>query len=357
MIKIHHFFPIPKKRFKGGITHLAEFLIENWQHDSFHLNPVNTYIFQPSARSMGRFSLAGLGNMCWIACKLLLTKKHEIIHFHTSKKNGLLKDLLAIRIAEIFNQQKLFLHIHFSDLENTLPTFLKNWTTKQLRKKRIICLTKKMEQDLIKCGIHQNRITYLPNFYRTNDSLEERKEEKTICFVGSIDERKEIFPLVESLQNIHDRKLVLHVCGMPSNKKMAKKWANTKKESKIKIIDHGYLATKDLYKILSQTRFFVLPSKNEGMPLSSLDAMALGCVCFFSELDYIHDINPEKKILNYFLPDNWRDFENQLNSLLNNTKIVKEKSRNTRNLAKSFSFENFSNSLLSLYQSINLSTT
>lgn len=350
MINIHHFFPKPNKRFKGGITHLAEFLVKKWEHEKFILNPVNTYFFQPSKRSMGKFSLATAGNIFWIALKIILTNKQDFIHFHTSKKNGLLKDLLAISIAELFTQPKILLHIHFSDLENTLPNHFRNWSIKQLKKKKIVCLTKKMQNDLIKQKIDSNQISYLPNFYRRTLTQQYNKEPFSISFVGSIDERKGIFSLIKSLINLQNKNIILHVCGTPANRTLAKKWSKIKKTASIKIVDHGYLATEDLEEILSKSLLFVLPSKQEGMPLSVLDAMALGCICLVTRLDYLQDIDPKHMALSSFLQDNWKDFEDQLEMLLSKNQISTEKIKNSLQLVQAFSFENFSKRLESIYQ-------
>lgn len=156
----------------------------------------------------------------------------------------------------------------------------------------IVALSAEIEQELLALGIQEKRIVRIPNFadtkkYQPADPAVKRalREElgvediPTVAFVGRLSERKRPKLLVQAIKTLRDKgtSVQLVFIGPKSDDDpyiagIIRYIADHKLEREV--IFTGFATTVE--KWLQASDVFSLPSKNEGMPASVVEAMACG---------------------------------------------------------------------------------
>lgn len=117
-------------------------------------------------------------------------------------------------------------------------------------------------------GIH----VLIQNYVETNvfKPMHITKKKGSICFVGRLTKQKNLFALLEALEN---SSYILSIIGLGEQEEQLKKFAN---KTKVNVDFLGNVPNHELPKILNRHEIFILPSLWEGMPKTLLEAMACG---------------------------------------------------------------------------------
>ncbi len=141
-------------------------------------------------------------------------------------------------------------------------------------------------------SIQSNLIKLLPNrknqiFYHrfpVSDFIysDFKKKINRIVFLGRCEYQKGYFLLPEIEKKIRDSGLFLewHIIGEASDSFLNQSFFSPSAN----VIFHGYLKSDEVAKILSTTKFIILPSLSEGMPLSVIEAMKAGVVPIVNDI-------------------------------------------------------------------------
>ena len=121
---------------------------------------------------------------------------------------------------------------------------------------------------------------------------------------------------------------------------------------KINVIFLGFRHNHELAQALQANDVFVTMSKSENMPLSILEAMAIGLPVVAVNALGIPEI--VKNNINGFLvsPDNPQEMANKILELIKDEELLKKFSRASRKLALNYSQERIAESLLNTYQNL-----
>lgn len=84
----------------------------------------------------------------------------------------------------------------------------------------------------------------------------------------------------------------------------------------------GWASRENVLKQLCENDIFILPSLWEGLPIALLEAMYLGKICIVSNVIGNRDVIKNGK--NGFVCDNLNEYENVLNSIIDNKVAIKE---------------------------------
>jgi len=122
-------------------------------------------------------------------------------------------------------------------------------------------------------------------YLRTELNIKDRT--KIIVNVAMLGRTKNQFMIIESLKNIRDEDFVLLLVGDgPDKEELMKLTEKYRINNKVKFL--GW--RDDVPQILIESDIFVLPSSQEGLSLSLMEAMYMGKICLASEI-------PSNKIL------------------------------------------------------------
>lgn len=162
----------------------------------------------------------------------------------------------------------------------------------------------------------------------------------TFSFVGRFDDIKGVSLLLNALKSMPLEKIdKIHLIGDGPKINTYKVEA---KELGDKVIFHGPLKKNDLHYFISQSHFFLLPSKAEGFPKVVAEAACYGVIPIVSNVGSIgHYIN-EKNGFVWDIKNDSVSYEEIFKRAINlDASELKKKSQSVLDLAELFTFENY----------------
>lgn len=213
----------------------------------------------------------------------LLRTESDLIHIHVSQGGSVFRKTILTVIALMF-RKPIILHAHgpeFHLFYSKLPQLLKlgfNWVF--CRCDRFIVLSESWKNFYIQnVGLKAEQIVVLPNPVKLPAQVPHRANSPQVSFVflGRIGQRKGTFDLVKAFATLpieykSRSRLILAGDGDVSQAQSA--IASLNLSNYITIFD--WLDSEQRDTLLASSDVFVLPSYNEGLPMSLLEAMSWG---------------------------------------------------------------------------------
>ncbi len=248
---------------------------------------------------------------------------------------GILKNIISIIIFKIFNpRSKVILHFHRSDFKKFILKKI-NYTLFKILNLFVdeyILLSIRQKLDLpFNCNV-----TLLYNTIEQEIPIKEfTNNNDYILFIGNYIEEKGILDLIlavkkYNIENHNKLKLVCH--GNIVNPLFFKLIEEEVKDEKY-IFLNGPIYDENKMHTIKNARFTILPSYNEGMPLTLLESISVGTPMIITNVGYISEalgenyplyckINDINSIINCFNKfdeiDNILEFKNDLFQIYKN---------------------------------------
>lgn len=224
--------------------------------------------------------------------------------------------LLTAIVREAFPDRKIYGFCHNTDLRQMKKNPLeREFIREQIRKLDHIFVPQTAQEDGVKeiFGIESNLITKSGMGYN-NEIFKDKKLRKNdgisrIIFAGKIAEKKGLFSLIRSFDNlkIEPSKLEIIFAGGAGNQKEYEEIVDLANKSKYKISFPGRMTQDDLASLYSQSDIFILPSFCEGIPLTVIEALACGCRAIMTNLpgipEWISEVTDNADISYVELPE------------------------------------------------------
>ena len=213
-----------------------------------------------------------------------------------------------------------------------------------------IVLASESDKEFIesKFKIATSKIEIIPNYIDTElfKPLLTQKEKDRIIFVGRLEEQKNLFNLIEAIDNL-PIKLVLVGSGS-----LKEKLKNFTKDKNAKVEFKGNIPNEKLPEELNKSEVFILPSLYEGCPKTLLEAMSCGLPCIGTNVDGIKEIIKHKE--NGYLCETSADsIRKAILEVLDDKMLQQKLSRATRRtILENFSFEKNIEKEMKIYQSL-----
>ena len=208
----------------------------------------------------------------------------------------------------------------------------------------------------IKDKNNKAKVEVLYNAVKTyKENLYNNKANK-ILFLGRLGERKGVYDLLEVLKQIKENLKVFNIkiflCGDGEIETVEKKVKELGLED---IISHiGWIYDSEKEKIFNDTLINVLPSYNEGLPMSILETMGYGIPNISTNVASIPEVIKEGVTGYLITPGDKATLKNDILMLINNEKLRKQISQNSFELInKKFSLDENVNKLKRIYWGIN----
>ena len=210
-------------------------------------------------------------------------KENDIIHMHMSERGSCVRKYIVFKIAKK-NNKKVLLHTHGAEFKEYYSKLSDN------RKKRIIELLTGCDKVLtlgeswnkyfkslnrnIKCSILKNSVEIPPGKVSMDDKT------FNILFLAIIDKRKGIYDLIEAANKVlktydGNKKINFIIAGIGKEEEQIK--GIVKKYNLDNNFEFlGWINSEEKSEVLKKSHLFVLPSYNEGLPVSILEAISYG---------------------------------------------------------------------------------
>ncbi len=217
--------------------------------------------------------------------KVLIVDKPELVHIHSSFGPSFYRKLPFIYMAS-WARLPIINHIHGADFDQfyvNADDKKKNWIKKVYNKCSVlIALSEEWKQRLNQI-VDEDKIAVIENYSIIHeDALKDRLNRRCnnkVLFLGELGKRKGCYdiPKVAELvtKEIPNVKFVLCGAGSQNDETAIKELFQA--NGTINNVEFpGWVRDTKKDKVLREADIFFLPSYNEGMPMSILDAMGYG---------------------------------------------------------------------------------
>lgn len=240
--------------------------------------------YYPTFKEANKF--VKLGYFIWsywcVTWRLAWDRHIKIVHLHTAADGSFWRKVQLIKLAKLFGK-KVILHVHasrFKDFYGDASARKRAWILKYLRKADIlICLSESWEKWFSEIGVNPSQIIILHNitdYPQFKDNSSEKIDERVrFLFMGEIGERKGVFDILRALADHKSElkgKIWLKIGGNKNEDKLRSFLSDNNLDEFVDF--EGWVSGEKKVDLLNWADVFILPSHNEGLPISILEAMS-----------------------------------------------------------------------------------
>lgn len=259
---------------RGGMRSV----VEAYERDGFLASEDVVRIASYDDRAFLARQLLLLRSLC--ACLFYLaTRRIELIHIHAAMRGSFWRKSLFAVLARGFGVP-VILHLHGSEMKlfyESQSTAVQKLIRRQLEKAtRVLVLSESWRSFIL--GIAPKAVVdVVPNYVTVPDVIDDASSSsQQILFLGLIGHRKGVFDLIPafaSIANDHpDAKLVIGGNGQIAE--AGRLLCEHGVSDQVQLA--GWVGPDEKAALLKSSSIYILPSYNEGLPMSVLEAMAAG---------------------------------------------------------------------------------
>lgn len=209
----------------------------------------------------------------------LLTQKVELVHCHAAMRGSFWRKAIFASLARRFGVPVL-LHLHGSEMkgfyESQSPR-IRHLITRQLELASAVLVLSESWKQFIQTVAPQAKVIVVPNYVRVPVAAERpARQGLNILFLGLLGKRKGIFDLLEAFARARRQNPALRLIVGGNGEVDAAKRLARELDIEDGVTFLGWIDEDQRREALTNADIFVLPSYNEGLPMSVLEAMAYG---------------------------------------------------------------------------------
>lgn len=339
----------PSNRLKGGVASVVNNYIENFDKDNIKLiycSTINSEKF-----------LNKILNFCCFILKLiflLIFKKIDLVHIHMASRGSYERKKIIINICSAF-KKKIIVHLHGAEFkvyyEEECIEKKKEEIRKTFNKANMVLVLSKSWAQFIK-KLTNTRVEVLYNCVSISDKIYYNSNNRKILFLGRLEERKGVYDLLDICKSIEkfDPNLEVLLCG-DGNIKEVENIVSYKKLKNVRVL--GWVNSSEKEKIIKETIINILPSYNEGMPMSILELMGKGICSISTNVGGIPEVIDNYKNGILITPGDKEMLLSEIINLVRNKDLCELLSINAYNKAKeNFDIKSNISRLNTLYREI-----
>lgn len=211
---------------------------------------------------------------------LIINRKIDIVHIHMSHRGSFYRKALYVKLSKMFGK-KTIIHLHGSQFDKFYENELNKKKKKYVKKvfntvDKVIVLSEEWQEKILRwfdCDIEVlHNAVFIPEKINYNNNS------KNITLLGRLNERKgtyDLIDVVEKMKSELNKNEYRFILAGDGDLEKLKRMINDKGiEDMVEVL--GWIDINKRDKILKDTLIYVLPSYNEGMPMSVLEAMSYG---------------------------------------------------------------------------------
>lgn len=262
-----------KNHHPGGISSVVQYWSE-------YIEDLQYYPTFKEGSKLGKASIFVISVIC-LCFRFMFDRRVKIVHVHTAAGTDFKRSSFVIYLAKKFNK-KVILHSHASQFkvfyaesnEKQRDIILTTLRTIDV----LIALSESWKDWFIEIGVDPKKITILHNitaYPQIQNSTRRCKYPLRLLFLGEIGERKGVFDIIRALSNHREElrgKVEFKIGGNKHEDELLSAIKNGGLEEMV--IFDGFVSGQKKIDLLNWADIYILPSFNEGLPISILEAMS-----------------------------------------------------------------------------------
>lgn len=210
----------------------------------------------------------------------LLTGSYQIVHLHVSSRASFWRKMPFILLAKLFRKKVVF-HLHGSEFrvffDSELSPLVRKIAVWVINLPDVVLALSPSWGTWLKTCVHKPRVVVIENSIAPMSLPPSvRRRPNQLLFLGRIGERKGFWDLLQVLNQLNKSGIDFHLLAggdgeLDKARAMVEEYGL---QSKVEFI--GWVRDQEKLKLLAESSIFMLPSYNEGMPMSVLEALAAG---------------------------------------------------------------------------------
>ena len=279
-------------------------------------------------------------------------KNSDIIHAHTVEPRNYLK-MKRAKVPTV-----AYVHFLPDTLDGSIklpkPAFkiFKKYVIKFYKNAdHLVVVNPIFKKDMVKAGLDENKITYIPNFVskekffkKTDKEIKEirkkydlKEDDFVILGAGQVQNRKGVKDFVEVAEKLPDIKFIWaggfsFGAITDGHKELEKIMQNPPKNVKFL----GIIPRDDMNDLFNASNILFVPSYNELFPMTILEACSTDTPIVLRNLELYEDILFKK----YLCAGNNEDFAKIIKNLKDDKKLYKEAVENSKYISNFYSKDN-----------------
>ena len=209
----------------------------------------------------------------------LNTGKISVAHIHVSERGSFFRKIIVSNMC-LKKGVPVILHHHgaeFNEFYDQSNFIVKKLIRNTLKKVNLNIVLSNQLISMIKDKCPEANVAALPNAVPVEDGNHYNPDATNLLLLGELNERKGVYVLLDAISHM-DSELApdvkLYLCGNGDLDRLKERIKELSLEHRIAHI--GWIDKEEKAAIFANTKINVLPSYNEGMPMSVLDAMGYG---------------------------------------------------------------------------------
>lgn len=259
---------------RGGMRSVVEGYKADGLFDRWNVVLLNSHIegglaLRLTTATKAFFSLIGL----------LLSRRVSLVHCHAAMKGSFWRKSLLALISRMAGVPVIF-HLHGSEMKSFVvkqPIFLQRLIGWLLEKQSVVVVLSESWLYYVKSISPKATVQILPNYVDLPD-LHSKADSGVavveVLFLGLLGKRKGVYDLLPAFKEAvaQEPNLRLIIGGNGEVEQARALAENLKLEGNVEFA--GWVSGEEKVRLLSRAQIYVLPSYNEGLPVSLLEAMS-----------------------------------------------------------------------------------
>lgn len=260
--------------YKGGMVSVVKNYLGYRDWNDYRI----TYV--PTHTETNKYALAFYFVVRYVQITFMaLSNKYRIAHLHTSERGSFWRKAILAMTLKMMGL-KIVMHHHGAEFEkfySTCTIWQKKVIKKVLESADLNLVLGEHFIDMIKEKAPEARTAVLYNAIHTYAGNNYHDEARYILHLGKLGKRKGTYDLLDVIKHLDtyiSEDICFLLCGDGDIREIEQKICEYGVSHRIKYL--GWVGKAQKEHLLAQTMLHVLPSYNEGLPMSILETMAYG---------------------------------------------------------------------------------
>ena len=278
---------------------------------------------------------------------------YDVVHIHMASRRSTFRKGKYVRIAKE-KGKKVIIHIHGAEYKlfyDECNEKQKEYIKETLKLADVIIVLSEEWKEFFSKLVDKNKIVVIYNSIIVPNDFKKDLDTKKILFLGRLGQRKGIYDLLDVVEQLIKKypDLELYIGGDGEIEKVQSIISINNLEKNIKYV--GWTTGEKKENLLMECSYYVLPSYNEGMPMSVLEGMAYKNITISTNVGGIPKViqNGENGMI--INPGDKETLYNYFDKLFTDKKLRKKLSENgRRTIEEKFNIKKVINKLIELYK-------